>query len=57
MENMGTLYYTVREAKQRQIALSRSFERPVPQYSVLTELVLFFSDNASPQWTIFASSS
>jgi hypothetical protein len=43
------------KAIKRAYHIRRSFERPVPEYSVLTKLVLFFFANASPHWTIFAT--
>jgi len=46
------LLHSVRESKAKGDHIGRSFERPVP---LLTELVLFFSANASPHWTLFGA--
>ena len=53
-EEHGRIYYTSsEETKADQIR--RSFERPVPQIFCTYQTFLFFSANASPHWTIFAT--
>jgi hypothetical protein len=54
---MGTLYYTQSEKAKRQTTSGVHSTVLVTEYSVLTKPVLFFSANASPHWTIFATSS
>jgi len=49
------LLHVVRESKAKRPTSAGVLQEPFPQYSVLTKLVLFFSANVSPQWTIFAT--
>ena len=50
-------YYTLSQRASKQADDMQAFFRATcPTYSVLTDLALFFFANASPQWTIFATS-